>query len=452
MQAIEQSCFWLAERRQPSAPPIGAVCPRFTQVVIVGAGFTGLWAAYFLRQLNADLDIVVVEQGVTGYGASGRNAGMISNCIDHSHGLAINHFGIEEARQLASLGLANICELAEFARDCDLEMTGQLTVALTERQAEGLEALVEAAALLGIEGYRIFDSHGIRKKLNSPLYMGGAYVPGGGIINPVKLIDRLVDWLRARSVIILEHTAVSAVAAHGVETAVGPIGAETTILATDAYSHHLMPALLNHFIPLYDYVIVSAPLTEGQLSLLGWQGREGVMDCRNFFNYYRLTADNRVLWGTSEAQYYAPNLVDRQFDGSDAHSQRLKESFASHFPQLADLVWTHSWGGPIAATTRLTPFFGSAYEGKVHYALGYTGHGLGSARLAGRILAHMALGIDSPLLKLQMVTALPVPYPPEPLRSLAVRMVTGSMRKVDRGFHPGLMLKLLDGLGIGFSS
>ena len=459
MQPIEQSCFWLATRDQSRAAsePIKTVsgASRSAQIAIVGAGFTGLWTAYFLKQLKPDLEIVIVEQGVTGYGASGRNAGMISNCIDHSHHLAIAHFGLDEARRLAAVGLANIKELADFAKDCDLELSGQLAVALTESHLEALPGLLKAAEMVGIPGYQLLDAQAVKARLNSPCYLGGVFLPGGGIVNPIKLVDRLASWLKECGVTILEQSRVTAVSAGKIELASQTISADKVILATDAYTHKLLPGLLHRFIPLYDYILVSEPLTASELASLNWQGREGVTDCRNFFNYYRLTADNRVLWGTSEAQYYAPHGVGEQYDHSESHYESLKTSFARFFPQLKDIVWSYSWGGPIASTTRLTPFFGTAYNDTVLYALGYTGHGLGSTRVAAKILAHMALHKPSELLNLKLATTKPMPYPPEPLRSLAVNMVTGALRQVDRGqvsMPANLLLNLLDRLGIGFSS
>src|SRR5262249_41416901 len=159
-------------------------------------------------------------------------------------------------------------------------------------------------------------------------------------------------------------------------------------LATNAYSHQLVPALSRRFLPLYDYILVSRPLTPAERTAIGWTSGQGVIDARTFFNYYRLTADGRILWGTSEAAYYPGNRVD----GAPAarHSARLRGSFRRHFPQIAGLDFPYAWGGPIASTTRLTPFFGTL-GGRIAYGLGYTGHGIGSTRVAGRVLAHLAL-------------------------------------------------------------
>ena len=295
-----------------------------------------------------------------------------------------------------------------------------------------------------------------RAELNSLLYLAGVFDPGWGTVNPIRLVDGLKREAEGLGVKIFERTRVSGFereATHmRVKTASGMMRTDKVVLATDAYTHHVFPRLLRWFIPVYDYVLVSEPLTAEQLAGIGWRHRQAVVDFRAFFNYYGLTADNRILWGTSEAMYYAPNRVDATCDHSERHYAALRESFRRHFPQLADLGWEYAWGGPIASTTRLTPFFGTLERGRLLYGLGYTGLGVASSRLAGRILAHMALEKPSELLELAIARKKPFPYPPEPARSWAVHAVTGSLRRVDAGGKPGMLLRILDALGIGFSS
>jgi glycine/D-amino acid oxidase-like deaminating enzyme len=210
--------------------------------------------------------------------------------------------------------------------------------------------------------------------------------------------------------------------------------------------------VLWRFIPLYDYILVSEPLSRAQWELIGWKGRQGITDGRTFFNYYRPTADGRVLWGTSEATYYSGNTVGPQCDHSPQHYESLRRSWRLHFPNLAGLEWPYAWGGAICSTTRMTPYFGRAMNDRVCYGLGFTGHGLGTTRLAGRILAHMALDRATDLLDLPLVRRRPFPYPPEPIRTWAVNQVTRALRRVDAGHSPSLLLRLLDRFGIGFSS
>ena len=295
--------------------------------------------------------------------------------------------------------------------------------------------------------WRLLSAEEAHAEVHSPLYVGAAFAPSGGIINPVKLVDKL-----ARAVKLFERTPVTEITGNVLRTPHGEVRARKIVLATNAYSHHFFPKLLRHFIPLYDYILVSEPLTPTQLEAIGWRNRQGVTDLRAFFNYYRLTADNRILWGTSEAVYYSGNRVDESCDHSEPHYESLRQGFRRHFPQTADLKFEYAWGGPIASTTRLTPFFGSLDSGRILYALGYTGHGIGSTRVAGKILAHMALARPSELLSLAMVQRKPFPYPPEPVRSWAVNAVTRSLRRVDAGGKPNMLLRILDALGIGFSS
>ena len=457
--SIETASYWLATRPDHHpAPRLDA--NRDTDIAIIGAGFTGLWTAHFLKQLEPRLDVVVLEQGITGYGGSGRNAGQVSSGIDHTHKLAIAHFGIDEARRMSRVGLQNIQELQQFIRergiDCDFERSGQLAVALTPAQVTEAHDLIAAAEQLGVAGVRFLSQEETRAELNSPLYLGGVTDPGWGIVNPIKLVDGLQREAERLGVNFFERTRVHTLEGLSgrirVQTPAGTVIADKVVLATDVYTHQLFPQLLRRYIPLYDYILVSEPLTTGQLAAIGWRNRQAVVDFRTFFNYYRLTADNRILWGTSEARYYPPNRVEAAYDHSEPHYTALRESFRRLFPQLADLDFPYAWGGPIASTTRLTPFFGTLENGRVLYGLGYTGLGVANSRLVGRILAHMALARPSELLDLELVQRQPFLYPPEPLRRLAVNAVTNSLRRVDAGGKPGMLLRILDALGIGFSS
>ena len=456
---IEQTCYWLAHRAAPAAQP-SLVGEQTAAVVIVGAGYTGLWTALFLRELNPALDIAIVEQGGAAHGASGRNAGMIAETIDHTHGLAAEHFGDDEARVLAKLGRENFAEMFSFlARhgiDCDFEPSGRMLVALTEAHVASLHASVADAERVGVHDYKFLTREETQDELHSPLYRGGLLVPSGGVLDPVKLVEGLRRVALAQGIRIFEHSAVSRLDDEGSRVRVvathGSLRAPKVILALSAYTHHLLPRVLHRFIPLYDYITVSEPLTPEQLRSIGWARRQGVTDARNFFLYYRLTADNRILWGTSEAVYYRGNRVGPAQDHSETHYASLRASFRQHFPQLDSLEFSYAWGGAICATTRLTPFFGAALGGKVSYGLGFTGHGLGSTRVAARILAHLALGKPHENLALSLVRRPPFPYPPEPLRGLAVSLVTRALRRVDEGAPPNLLLRILAKMGIGFSS
>ncbi len=236
----------------------------------------------------------------------------------------------------------------------------------------------------------------------------------------MKLVEGLVAEARRLGVALHEETPIGEISVSGgrvvARSPTGSVSAGKLVLATNAYTHLLWPSLLPRFLPLYDYVLVSEPLAPEERRSIGWERRQGVTDARAFFNYYRLTGDGRILFGTSEAAYYPGNRVDRTCDHSPRHVEALRASFERHFPQLSGLRFPYAWGGPICSTTRLTPFFGSAAGGRVHYGLGYTGHGIGSTRIAGKILAHRVLGAREP-------TPRPRHGPPEAL-SLSPRAVS----------------------------
>ncbi len=457
-RAIERACYWLANRRREPDPPLEG--KREADIAVVGAGFTGLWTANFLKRLEPGAEVVVVEQGIAAYGASGRNAGMLGEGIDHSHALAVAHFGREEALRLARLGVDNLEALLGFLSerriDCDLERTGQLHVALSPEQVRELRQAQESARSLGMTHYRFLDRDETRAELNCDRYQAGLLNPHCALVDPVKLAEGLKREAARLGTVIHERTRVTALERAGagvrLRTPAGELRARRAVLATSAYTHQVLPRVRRRFIPLYDYIVVSEPLSPEQQAGIGWRRRMGVADVRTFFKYYRLTADNRILWGTSEAAYYPGNRVEPACDYSERHFTELRESFARHFPTLRDLEFPYAWGGAICATTRFTPFFGAALGGRLLYGLGYTGHGLGSSHLVGQILAHMALGRPTPLLDLELVRRQPFPYPPEPLRTLAVRLVTRALRRVDAGGPPGLLLRLLDAMGIGLSS
>ena len=428
-------------------------------VLVVGGGFTGLWSALFLKELDPSLDVAIVEQGRVAFGGSGRNGGIVGETLDHSHELAAAHFGRDEARELARLGRDNLDELetflAERGIDAELERSGQLIVALSPAHEAQLRRAVDFARGLGLDDWRYLSGEEVRSEIRSPLFRGAAFAPRSGTVHPVKLAEGLAAEARRRGVRLFEQSPVGELrvgpAGVAARTTFGDVRAEKAILATNAYSHHLRPELAHRFLPLYDYILVSEPLTAGQRAAIGWRGRQAVTDARAFFNYYRLTADGRVLFGTSEAVYYRGDRVDASCDHSPAHYRSLEAGFRRHFPDLGDVRFPYAWGGPICATTRLTPFFGSV-GGRLFYGLGYTGHGIGSTRLAGRILAHQVLGRRSAFLDLAMVRKKPFPYPPEPLRTLAVNAVTRRLRAVDAGARPDWLLRALEKAGLGFSS
>ncbi len=224
------------------------------------------------------------------------------------------------------------------------------------------------------------------------------------------------------------------------------------VVATSAYSGWLR-RLSPLFVPVYDYALVSEPLTAEQHDAIGWHGRQGLSDANNQFHYFRLTADDRILWGGYDAIHYRGSRVEPALDVRPATFDKLEAQFFRTFPQLDGLDFPYRWGGAIDTTSRFTVTFGQTMGGRVTYALGYTGLGVGASRWAGGVVRDFILRPDEDRLRLRMVTSPPIPFPPEPLRSFTVDTVRGELDRADREEgRRSLILRSLDAIGVGFDS
>jgi glycine/D-amino acid oxidase-like deaminating enzyme len=277
------------------------------------------------------------------------------------------------------------------------------------------------------------------------------------MLNPARLAWGLASAAERRGARIAEGTAVTSLrrraAGVTVETAGGgAVEAAAVVVATSAYSGW-MRRLTPLFVPVYDYALMTEPLTADQLASIGWSGREGMSDAGNQFHYFRRSVDDRILWGGYDAVYHRGNRVSAAYDARPETFARLASQFVEAFPQLAGIRFSHAWGGAIDTTTRFTVTFGEALGGRVHYALGYTGLGVGSSRWAAGILRDRLLRPDSPLLRLELVRSRPFPIPPEPVRAPAVEVMRRAVIGADDAEgRRSLFLRAMDTLGIGFDS
>ncbi len=452
--------YWLAASPAgPSRPPLRGA--GVADVAVVGGGFTGLWTAIALTDTDPTLRVTVLEQESVGFGASGRNGGFCSHSLTHGLANGIRHFP-EEVAILEREGLANLAGLVAFVGNhgiaCDLERVGTLTVADQPHQVEELRAWVDEAAAWG-ETLTFLDRAAVQAEVHSPLWQAGLL--GGSdrdvLLDPAKLVRGLARVCEERGVLIHEGTRVTNVSrrAGGIRLTTADattLDAGHVVIATSAYSGWFR-RLSTQFVPVYDYALVSDPLTPGQREAIGWRGRQGMSDANNQFHYFRLTADDRILWGGYDAIYHANNGVGPQYDRRPATFDKLDRQFRRAFPQLADLRFPYRWGGAIDTTSRFAVTFGQALGGRLTYALGYTGLGVGASRWAGGVVRDFLLRPDSELLRLRFVRSRPFPFPPEPLRSLAVNTVRHELDRADRNAgRRSLILRTLDALGIGFDS
>jgi glycine/D-amino acid oxidase-like deaminating enzyme len=449
--------LWQDGAGEPRPPLRGE---RRADVAVVGAGFTGLWTAIELTDRDPSLDVVVIEAATVGHGASGRNGGFVEASLTHGLHNGRSHFP-DEIDELTRLGHENLrglfADVDRFGIDCDLREVGLLDVATERWQVDELRDAVAVYEDAG-EKVELLDRDAARALVDSPTYLGALHhVDGSATVDPGRLARGLAAELDRRGVTIHEGSPVTGLAADGasvrVRTEAGTVRADRVVLATNAYSHRVLRRTARHFVPVHDYVLVTAPLTPEQRARVGWDGRQGVADAGNQFHYYRLTPDDRILWGGYDAIYRFGSKVGPEDDHRPATYDRLAEHFRATFPQLSDVPFERWWGGPIATTTRFTAVFGDALGGRVVYALGYTGLGVATTRFAGRVLTDRLLAPSSPLLDLRFTSTAPFPFPPEPLRWTGVTLTRRALARADRhGGRRGPWLRALDAVGIGFDS
>jgi glycine/D-amino acid oxidase-like deaminating enzyme len=452
----EPRSFWLQRPAEPARAVTGVV---EADLCIVGGGFTGLWAALHAKADDPGRDVVVLEAETAGFGASGRNGGFAVASLTHGIENGLARFA-DEIDVLERLGLENFAglgaDLEHHGIACDFEPTGEL-LALTDAYQEPW--LEEERALLERFGHQVtvLDAAAMRSEVASPTYFGGVWDhTGAGILDPGKLALGLRDAAVRAGVRVFEHSAVHDLrdAGAGVEalTASGRARARGVLLATSAYPP-LLRSISHYVVPVYDYVLVSEPLSAAQLDAIGWKQRQGIGDGGNQFHYYRLTADNRVLYGGWDAVYRYGGPVGPRYDEHDPTFATLAQHFFHTFPQLEGVRFTHRWGGAIDTSSRFSVFFGTAFGGRASYATGYTGLGVGAARFGARVALDLLDGRDTEATRLRYVRSKPVPFPPEPLRWAVIQYTRNRLAAADRNAgRRGPWLRLLDRLGLGFDS
>jgi glycine/D-amino acid oxidase-like deaminating enzyme len=453
--------FWLDQPDAPQpAPPLrGKIA---ADLAVVGGGFTGLWAALLAKESDPGRDVVLVEGRRVGWAGSGRNGGFCSASLTHGVANGLERFG-SELPVLDRLGRRNLDDIEKtvtrYGIDCDFSRAGELAVATSQWQLAGLQETACAMWDLGGEAL-LLDATGVRGEVDSPSYLGGLWDRNGcATVDPARLAWGLRRACLEAGVRIFEGTPVRAIADEPgpdrrleLRTPEGSVQAGHVALGTGAFSP-LLRRLRYYLVPVYDYVLMTEPLTGAQLDSIGWRHRQGVGDSANQFHYYRLTRDNRILWGGYDAVYYYASKISAAQDQRPATFAKLAGHFFETFPQLEGLSFTHSWGGVIDTCSRFCAFFGTARGGRLAYAAGYTGLGVGASRFGAQVVLDLLGGEATELTELEMVRTKPIPFPPEPVRSAGIQLTRWSLARADR--HDGernLWLRALDRIGLGFDS
>lgn len=449
--------FWLAHPQRPAArPPLEGATTA--DLVVVGAGLSGLWTAVRAKQRRPDLDVVLLEGGRIAGSASGRNGGFVAASITHGHLNGIERWP-DEFAVLHRLGVENLRgieqTIEQYGIDCGYRRTGELQVITEAYQADHADHHVAAVREYGID-VQFWDGERTRAEVDSPTYLGAVHDPEVGIVDPARLCWGLARVAEALGVRIFEHSGVEALqpvgAGMGVRTFGGRVEASMVALTTAAHAP-LLKRLNAFVVPVFDHVVMTAPLPADVLAGIGWKGRQGIGDSGNQFHYYRLTDDDRILFGGYDAVYSAGERPGSHLERDDELTARLVQHLHDTFPQAADVPIEFAWAGAIDTCSRFSAFWGSAYKGRVAYVIGFTGLGVGASRFGADTMLDILFREDTERSRLKMVRSKPLPFPPEPARQLVIDMTRRSLAKADEQHgHRDLWLRTLDRLGLGFDS
>ncbi len=439
LQNLGSSSYWHETSRRVPGP---ALTGRLdVDVAIVGGGYTGLWTAYQLRRAEPSIKVAVIEREVIGFGASGRNGGFAMTLLDMSLAHLRRNHG-DAAAKAAHEAVATSVEemgqaIAEHGIECEWKHGGLMVVATNRGQQRRVDLDLEAAEALGLEGFTRLSREEAQAEVHSPTYVGGLREDHCAVVHPAKLVRGLARVVEGQGVDVFEGTDVETIDESGnkirIVTPKGVVYADQVVLATNAWAIRT-PWFKQKVVPLYTYIAMTEPLTDEQWASVGWESHCGIEDKRNYVHYYRRTLDGRILWGGSDGIIPFKGRVAPRFDRNDKILERLTGTFRRTFPQLRDARFTHHWGGPVGITVDFVPLFGSLLEGRLHYGLGYNGHGVAPSHTGGKILRDKVLGKPSELTELCIVDAHEPGFPPEPLRWVGGELTRKALLRQDAQF------------------
>ncbi len=411
-------------------------------VVIVGGGYTGMWTAWFLRQLDPGVDVVIVEQDICGGGPSGRNGGFVNSFWQGLPHLAAR-YGDEAAVRLCEEGEASVRAIGAFCQEQGLDAwyraDGELTVATAPAHVGEWADQVITFDRLGLSDHlQVLSAEEMRARIDSPVIRGGVYLPDGATVHPARLARGLRNALMTAGVRIYEETPVTRFGAGTparAETPGGTVTAGAAVLAVNAWAQH-WKAFRRVITVRGSYIVLTAPAPE-KLEAMGWTDGVSLADYRAAVHYVRTTPDGRIAFGIGGMQPDLARTIDHRYAYDEGSLRVAIDDLHRMFPTFADVPVEAGWGGPIDVSGLHEPFFGTLPSGNVHYGLGYTGNGVGPAHLAGRILSHRALGRFDDVLTLPLVDQEPKRFPPEPIRSPGVLVANHAIHRRDVAIDAG---------------
>lgn len=410
-------------------------------VAIVGAGFTGLWTAYYLKRLEPTIDVVVLERERVGFGASGRNGGWCHPEPPLGLGTLVRNHGREAALRFQRAALDAVAEVGSVCDaegiDCHYTLGGRLLFARSALQAERAREDVAQQRELGFDegDVRYLDAQEARAVSGMSAVNGASYLRQAAALQPALLATGLAAAAERLGVRIYEGSAVTELAPGGVTArtleGVVSVRASSVVRATEAYTRDL-PGEERTLIPLYSLMVATEPLPESVLEAVGLRRRELFADYGHMVIYGQRTADGRIAFGGRGAPYHFASGIGARFDVDDVVHAHLAELLVELFPALKDVAITHRWGGPLGVPRDWQPTVTFDRASGVGFAGGYVGDGVALSNLAGRTMAELVLGVASERSELPWVQHRWRRWEPEPLRYLGVNVGLWLTRSADR--------------------
>ncbi len=437
--------FWLEDSGDPLTPRPALQRSEEVDVAILGAGYTGLWTAYYLLRANPGLKIAILEREIAGYGASGRNGGWCSPRFPVSASAMSARWGADAARAVLLALQSAVDEIRDVSIQENIDTcfrpAGTLTVARGAHQLPALHAAYKAYERLGLaEHYKFLKPEEVAERIRITDIHGGLLTPDGASIHPGRLIRGLARAVESHGGAIYEQTTVldyKTGRSPSLMTEAGELRAKKAIvLAGEAYLTRL-PRLHRALMPAYSLISLTEPLTDAQWAQIGWQSGENLSSTRNTVVYLTKTPDGRILFGSRGAPYaFASAITDAQDRHAETHAS-IQRMLLEWFPALEGIHFTHNWGGPVGMPIDWTPAVRFDASSKIAFAGGYTGQGVSTANLAGQMLAGMITGKSTGFENLPFANRRSPNWIPEPLRWLVVRYMQGALLRIDTAAESG---------------
>ena len=435
--AYRSLSWWLSSAGEDLAPGNPLPGDADVDVAIAGAGFTGLWTAYYLAQADPGLRIVVCEREIAGFGASGRNGGWCSALFPASLAKLERMAGRRAAVAMYRAMQDTVDEVGRVAAaegiDCHWSKGGTVQLARSPAQLErARDEVAEARAYgFGEDDLRLLSAAETAERVRASGVLGATYTPHCAAIHPARLARGLAALLRRRGVAVYERTPVTEIAPGRLVTPHGTVRAQYVIRATEGYTPRL-PGLHRALAPVYSLMIATEPLPGAVWDEIGLAGRPTFGDYRHLIIYGQRTADGRLAFGGRGAPYHFGSAVRPEFDRSPAVFAALRRSLGELFPALGEVTVTHAWGGPLGVPRDWCASAGLDRATGLGWAGGYVGDGVATTNLAGRTLADLVLGRDSEITRLPWVGHRSPPWEAEPLRWLGANAGLQAMSWADR--------------------